>query len=114
MRYADWSRANWRLGEHERGPKRSRRSEGRLIMRPAASRVQHTIAITSLSRRFGSKTALCDVSLNVTPGSVFGLVGENGAGKSTLIKHILGLWRAETGSVRVFGLDPVANPVSVL
>ena len=45
---------------------------------------------------------------------MFGLVGENGAGKSTLIKHLLGLWRAETGTVRLFGLDPVSDPVAVL
>jgi ABC-2 type transport system ATP-binding protein len=55
-----------------------------------------------------------DVSFAVPRGSVFGLVGENGAGKSTLIKHILGLWRAQSGEVRVFGLDPVIEPVSVL
>ncbi len=72
------------------------------------------ITITNLSRRFGSKLALDRVSLEVKPGCVFGLVGENGAGKSTLIKHILGLLRAETGTVRVFGLDPVADPVGVL
>ena len=47
-------------------------------------------------------------------GAVYGLVGANGAGKTTLIKHILGLLRAESGSVRVFGLDPVADPVDVL
>jgi ABC-2 type transport system ATP-binding protein len=41
-------------------------------------------------------------------------VGANGAGKTTLIKHVLGMLRAESGSVRVFGLDPVANPVGVL
>ena len=45
---------------------------------------------------------------------MFGLVGENGAGKTTLIKHILGLLRAETGSVKVFNQDPVADPVDVL
>jgi len=73
------------------------------------------VVVTShLTRRFDSKTALEDVSLNVPRGSVFGLVGENGAGKSTLIKHILGLWRAQSGEVRVFGLDPVREPVSVL
>jgi len=47
-------------------------------------------------------------------GAVYGLVGANGAGKTTLIKHVLGLLRAESGSVRVFGLDPVADPVAVL
>ena len=72
------------------------------------------VAITNLSRSFGAKKALNDVTLAVPRGCVFGLVGENGAGKSTLIKHLLGLWLAQTGSVRVFGLDPVAEPTAVL
>jgi ABC-2 type transport system ATP-binding protein len=72
------------------------------------------IEIDKLSRKFGSKEVLSGVSLSVPRGCVFGLVGPNGAGKSTLIKHILGLLRAEAGSVRVFGTDPVADPVSVL
>jgi len=72
------------------------------------------VAIESLTRCFGSKTALADVSLTVKPGIVFGLVGENGAGKTTLIKHVLGLLKAQTGRVRVFGLDPVADPAGVL
>lgn len=81
---------------------------------PSPSSAEAVVAVTNLSRRFGSKTVLDDVCLYVPYGSVFGLVGENGAGKTTLIKHILGLLRAETGSVRVFGVDPVADPVSVL
>src|SRR5215831_9882660 len=72
------------------------------------------IRIERLTRRFGPKTALDDVSLAVPRGTVFGLVGANGAGKTTLIKHVLGLLRAESGSVRVFGRDPVADPVGVL
>jgi ABC-2 type transport system ATP-binding protein len=81
---------------------------------PSPSSAEAVVAITDLSRRFGPKTVLNNVSLYVPRGSVFGLVGENGAGKTTLIKHILGLLRAETGTVRVFGLDPVADPVRVL
>jgi ABC-2 type transport system ATP-binding protein len=72
------------------------------------------VAVDHLCRTFGTRKALDDVSLVVRRGCVFGLVGENGAGKSTLIKHLLGLWRAEMGTVRLFGLDPVAEPVSVL
>jgi ABC-2 type transport system ATP-binding protein len=72
------------------------------------------IEIGNLTRRFGGKTALNGVTLSFTRGGVYGLVGANGAGKTTLIRHILGLLRAESGSVRVFGLDPVAEPVSVL
>src|SRR5881394_4324408 len=72
------------------------------------------IEICGVTRTFGSKRALDNVSLAVPRGVVFGLVGANGAGKTTLIRHVLGLLKAQTGSVRVFGLDPVKEPVSVL
>lgn len=81
---------------------------------PSPSSAEAVIAVRELSRRFGSKLALDSVSLYVPQGCVFGLVGENGAGKTTLIKHILGLLKAETGSVQVFGRDPVADSVGVL
>lgn len=72
------------------------------------------VNVSRLTRTFGAKTALDDVSLVVPHGSVFGLVGANGAGKTTLIKHLLGMLKAEAGTVRVFGQDPVSNPVGVL
>ena len=72
------------------------------------------INVSDLTRRFGAKTALASVSVSVSRGAVYGLVGANGAGKTTLIRHVLGLLRAESGSVRVFGRDPVAEPVAVL
>ncbi len=72
------------------------------------------INVEHLTRRFRRTTALDDVSLDVPAGTVMGLVGGNGAGKTTLIKHLLGLLKAKTGSVRVFGLDPVKDPVGVL
>jgi ABC-2 type transport system ATP-binding protein len=72
------------------------------------------VRIRGLTRQFGAKTALHDVSLTVPRGCVFGLVGENGAGKTTLIKHVLGLLRAQLGTVRVFDRDPVKDPVGVL
>jgi ABC-2 type transport system ATP-binding protein len=81
---------------------------------PSPSSAEAVIAITGLSRSFGAKKALDDVSVYVPRGGVFGLVGENGAGKTTLIKHLLGLLRAETGVVKVFGQNPVADPVGVL
>ena len=72
------------------------------------------IQIRNLTRCYGSKVALNQVSLDVPRGIVLGLVGANGAGKTTLIKHTLGLLRAQRGSVRVFGLDPVRSAVQVL
>ena len=72
------------------------------------------VTVEQLTRKFGKKTALDCVSLDVPKGSVFGLVGENGAGKTTLIKHVLGLLKAKEGSVRVFGIDPVKDPEKAL
>ncbi len=80
-------------------------------MHPSAEAV---IAVSGLSRTFGTKQALDGVSIFVPRGTVLGLVGENGAGKTTLIKHLLGMLKAQAGTVRVFGLDPVADPVGVL
>jgi ABC-2 type transport system ATP-binding protein len=81
---------------------------------PSPSSAEAVIAVSGLSRHFGPKLALDDVSVFVPRGSVMGLVGENGAGKTTLIKHLLGSLQAQTGRVRVFGLDPVLDPVGVL
>ncbi|MGQ0637350.1 MAG: ABC transporter ATP-binding protein [Planctomycetaceae bacterium] len=72
------------------------------------------VQIHRVTRRFGSRLALDDVTLAVPRGGVFGLIGGNGAGKTTLIKHILGMFKPQTGAVSVFGLDPVARPVEVL
>jgi ABC-2 type transport system ATP-binding protein len=72
------------------------------------------VDVKDLSRTFEHKKALDGVSFRATPGQVYGLVGSNGAGKTTMLKHLLGLLRAESGTVRVFGLDPVLDPVGVL
>src|SRR5580698_5030019 len=81
---------------------------------PLPSAAPPIVEIRRVTRQFGDKTALDDLSLTVPRGGVFGLIGGNGAGKTTVIKHILGLLKAQTGTVRVFGLDPVQNPVGAL
>ncbi len=57
------------------------------------------VEVEALSRWFGTKQALANVSYRAGKG----LVGVNDAGKTTLIKHLLGLLRARSGSVRIFG-----------
>jgi ABC-2 type transport system ATP-binding protein len=83
--------------------------------RVAAPRaVEPVVSVEKLSRVFGDKRALDQVDLTIERGVVLGLVGKNGAGKTTLIQHLLGLLRAQSGRVRVLGLDPVADPAGVL
>jgi len=74
----------------------------------------NVIALSNLVRHFGKKVVLNNISFAVPRGSVFGLLGENGAGKTTIIKHLLGLLRAQKGTVSVFGMDPVKHPEEVL
>lgn len=81
---------------------------------PFPSSAPPIVELRRVTRRFGNKTALDDLSLSVPRGGVFGLIGGNGAGKTTLIKHVLGLLKAQSGTVQVFGLDPVQNPVGTL
>ena len=81
---------------------------------PSPSSAEAVVAVSGLGRLFGDKPVLDNVSVFIPRGSVLGLVGENGAGKTTLIKHLLGMLKPQSGTVRLFGLDPVADPVGVL
>src|SRR3954468_4728252 len=90
------------------------RSGTNLMNKTSPSQSPPVIEVRRLTRQFGSTNALDDISLVIPRGGVFGLIGGNGAGKTTLIKHILGMLKAASGTVRVFGLDPVQNPVGTL
>lgn len=80
----------------------------------ANSEDKDAVQIANLCRNFGQRKALDNVSISIPNGCVFGLIGANGAGKTTLLKHILGTLYAQSGSVHVFGRDPVSDPVGVL
>src|SRR6058998_1859935 len=56
-----------------------------------------------LTKRFGDRTAVADVDLHVPRGSAFGYLGPNGAGKTTTIRMLLGLTRADQGTMRLLG-----------
>ena len=71
------------------------------------------VEVDCLTRRFGSRRGVTDVTFGIDAGEVFGFLGPNGAGKSTTIRLLLGLYRATSGRIRVFGLDPVRDAVSV-
>lgn len=64
------------------------------------------INVTGATKTYGAENAVHGVDLQLSPGHCRALVGHNGAGKSTLIKMVLGLVRATSGTVRVFGLAP--------
>ena len=65
------------------------------------------VVFDRVSRRYGDVQAVRDLSLSVAAGEMFGLIGPDGAGKTTTIRMICGLLRADSGSIRVLGLDPI-------
>jgi ABC-2 type transport system ATP-binding protein len=71
------------------------------------------IEIQNLSRRYGKLDAVNGLSLNVRAGKCYGFFGRNGAGKTTTIKCLLNLLRPDSGTARVFGLDPRKDEVAM-
>jgi sodium transport system ATP-binding protein len=67
----------------------------------------------SLGKRFGTVTAVEDVSLRVAPGEIVGLLGPNGAGKTTTLRMLAGILSPDRGHVTVDGLDLHADPIGV-
>jgi len=71
------------------------------------------IDIRGLQRRFGRTEAVHGLDLTVPAGTCYGFFGRNGAGKTTTIKCLLNLLRPDSGTVRVFGLDPARDELEV-
>lgn len=71
------------------------------------------IQTQELTKRYGDFIAVDRLNLVVEPGEVFGLLGPNGSGKTTTILMLLGLTEPTSGTVRVMGLDPARQPLSV-
>ena len=63
------------------------------------------LSASNLTKRFGSRVAVADVSFEVFAGEVFGFLGPNGAGKTTTIRMLVGLARPDAGEIRIRGLD---------
>jgi len=64
------------------------------------------IQTSSITRRFGDKNAVDQLTLDVQAGEIFGFLGHNGAGKTTTVRLLNGVIEATSGSARVLGLDP--------
>jgi len=64
------------------------------------------IEVNNLCKNYGNVTAVDDVSFQVHEGEIFGMVGPNGAGKTTTIECLEGLRQADSGLVKLLGLDP--------
>ena len=70
------------------------------------------IKIENLVKKYGTFTAVDDISLKVQPGQIFGFLGPNGAGKTTTIKLLAGLLKPDAGSILINGYNIAKDPVN--
>src|SRR3712207_8651658 len=83
---------------------------------PEATRRTEMITVSGLTKKYGDRTVVDDVSFELEPGTVTGFLGPNGAGKSTTMRMITGLVPASSGSALVAGTPYTAlsNPGAVM
>lgn len=70
---------------------------------------EKVLEISHVSKKFGSRMILHDISLDIYEGDIVGLIGPNGAGKTTLIKTILNLYHTNKGTIKICGYDTKKN-----
>ena len=70
------------------------------------------LKIEHLTKRYGDKLAVDDLSLRIAPGEIYGFIGHNGAGKTTTLKSAVGILQFDAGSITVDGIDLREDPLA--
>jgi ABC-2 type transport system ATP-binding protein len=73
----------------------------------------HIVVVDHVTKSFGAKTAVSNISFDIPSGQVCGLLGPNGAGKTTLFRLLMGILKATSGILKVAGLDAFEDRVTV-
>ena len=68
--------------------------------------------IQHLTKAYGDKKAVDDLSLHIAPGEIYGFIGHNGAGKTTTLKSIVGILQFDSGEITIDGISIKANPLA--
>ena len=74
-----------------------------------SAELRPAVEIAHLRKTYGALVAVDDVSFSVAEGEIFGILGPNGAGKTTTVECAIGLRSADSGTIRLLGLDPQAD-----
>ncbi|MEZ5856599.1 MAG: ABC transporter ATP-binding protein [Hyphomicrobiaceae bacterium] len=77
-----------------------------------ASDEVYGLKLVNVGKSFGPKQAVAGIDLALKPGEFYALLGPNGAGKTTTLRMVAGLLKPDHGSVSIFGIDALANPIA--
>ena len=72
----------------------------------------HMLQIQNLTKRFGEKVAVDDLTLHIAPGEIYGFIGHNGAGKTTTLRSVAGIQQFDAGEIRIGGVSVTADPIA--
>ena len=72
------------------------------------------LRIDHLTKTYGEKKAVDDLSLHIAPGEIYGFIGHNGAGKTTTLKSIAGILQFDVGDIRIGGTSIREDPARLL
>ena len=67
--------------------------------------------IQHLTKTYGDKKAVDDLTLHIAPGEIYGFIGHNGAGKTTTLKSVVGILQFDAGTITIDGADLKADPL---
>lgn len=70
------------------------------------------LQIQHLTKRFGDKVAVDDLSLHIAPGEIYGFIGHNGAGKTTTLRSVAGIQQFDAGEIRIGGVSIKEDPLA--
>ena len=70
------------------------------------------LKIAHLTKTFGKKTAVDDLSLEIAPGEIYGFIGHNGAGKTTTLKSVVGIQQFDAGEITIGGISLKKDPLA--
>jgi len=70
------------------------------------------LKIEHLTKKYGDKTAVSDLSLHIQKGEIYGFIGHNGAGKTTTLKSVAGIMKFDSGEILIDGTSIVSDPIA--
>ena len=70
------------------------------------------LKIQNLTKRFGEKVAVDDLTLHIAPGEIYGFIGHNGAGKTTTLRSVAGIQQFDAGTITIGGVSVTADPLA--
>ena len=70
------------------------------------------LTIEHLTKTYGEKVAVDDLSLHIAPGEIYGFIGHNGAGKTTTLRSVAGIQQFDQGVIRICGVDLARDPIA--